>query len=59
MFEFMFAQMAKTKTHSCNGFDSSMIFTIKNIIEDSPDKFQEKLQTFQMLLSRLREKTNF
>ena len=32
IFEFVFAQMTKANTQSCNEFDSSMIFTIKNII---------------------------
>ena len=41
MFEFMFAQMTKAKMQFCNGFDSSMIFTIKNIIGGWPDKFQD------------------
>ena len=38
--EFAFAQMTKANTQSCNEFDSSMIFTIKNTIGDWPDKFQ-------------------
>ena len=31
MFEFVFMQMTKANKQSCNKFDSSMIFTIKNI----------------------------
>ena len=38
--EFVFAQMTKANMQSCNEFDSSMIFTIKNTIGDWPDKFQ-------------------
>ena len=38
--EFVFAQMTKANRQSCNEFDSSMIFTIKNTIGDWPDKFQ-------------------
>ena len=41
MFEFVFTQMTKFNTQSCNKFDSSMIFTIKNIIEGWPDNFQD------------------
>ena len=41
MFEFVFTQMAKANTQSCNKFDFSMIFTIKNIIRGWPDKFQD------------------
>ena len=40
MFEFVFTQLTKANTQSCNKFDSSMIFTIKNVIEGWPDKFQ-------------------
>ena len=37
----MFAQMTPANTQSCNQFDSSMIFTIKNIVGGWPDKFQD------------------
>ena len=37
----MFAQMTPANMQSCNQFDSSMIFTIKNIIGGWPDKFQD------------------
>ena len=40
MFEFVFTQLTKANTQSRNKFDSSMIFTIKNVIEGWPDKFQ-------------------
>ena len=40
MFEFVFTQMTKTNMQSCNKFDFSMIFTIKNVIGGWPDKFQ-------------------
>ena len=33
--------MTKANTQSCNRFDFSIIFTIKNIIGGWPDKFQE------------------
>ena len=33
--------MTKANTQFCNDFDSSMIFTIKNIIGGWPDKFQD------------------
>ena len=33
--------MTKTNMQSCNKFDSSMIFTIKNIIGGWPNKFQD------------------
>ena len=39
MFEFVFTQMINT--HSYNKFDSSIIFTIKNINGGWPDKFQD------------------
>ena len=32
MFEFVFAQMTKANKQSCNEFDSSISFTIKNTI---------------------------
>ena len=41
MFEFVFPQMTKANTQSSNKFDSSIIFTIKNIIEGWPDKFKD------------------
>ena len=41
MFEFVFTQVTKTNTLSCNKFDSSMISTIKDIIGGWPDKFQD------------------
>ena len=40
MFEFVFTQMTKANTQSPNKFVSSIIFTIKNIIGDWPDKFK-------------------
>ena len=57
MFEFVFTQMINT--HSYNKFESSIIFTIKNINGGWPDKFQDiafksaKTPTFRMLWSRL------
>ena len=41
MFEFVFRQMTKTNTQSCNKFDSLIIFTFKNIIWGWPDKTQD------------------
>ena len=41
MFEFVFAQITKANPQSYNKFDSSMILTIKNIIGDWPDKFED------------------
>ena len=41
MFEFVPPQITKANTQSCNEFDSSMVFTIKNTIEGWPDKFQD------------------
>ena len=41
MFEFVFTEMTKANTQFCDNFDSSMIFTIKSIIEGWPDKFQD------------------
>ena len=40
-YEFVFREMTKANTQFCNDFDSSMIFTIKNIIGGWPDKFQD------------------
>ena len=40
MFKFVFMQMTKANTQSCNKFNSSMIFTFKNIIWGWPDKIQ-------------------
>ena len=40
MFEFVLKQMTKVNAQSCNKFDSSMIFTIKNTFGGRPDKFQ-------------------
>ena len=57
MFEFVFTQMINTQSY--NKFDSSIIFTIKNINGGWPDKFQDiafksaKTPTFRMLWSRL------
>ena len=33
--------MTQANTQSCNKFDSSMVFTIKNTIGGWPDKFQD------------------
>ena len=41
MFEYVFTQMTKANTQSCNKFNSSMIFTFKNIIWGWPDKIQD------------------
>ena len=41
MFEVLFMQLTKVNTESCNKCDCSLIFTIKNIIEGWPDKFQD------------------
>ena len=41
MFEFVFTQVTKANTQSCNKFDSSVIFTIKNTFGGRPDKFQD------------------
>ena len=41
MFEFVFMQMTKAYTQSCNMFDSSMIFTVKYTLGGWPDKFQD------------------
>ena len=41
MFQFVFTQMTKANTQSCNKFDSSMIFTIKNTTGGWSDKFQD------------------
>ena len=57
--EFVFTQMTKANTQSCNKFNSFMIFTFENIIWGWPDKIQVlffkalKLPTFRMLRSRL------
>ena len=40
MFEFVFAQMTKADTQSCNELESSMIFTIKITIGGWFDKVQ-------------------
>ena len=41
MFEFVFTQMTNANTQSSDKFDSSMIFTIKNIIGGWLDTFQD------------------
>ena len=41
MFEFVFTQVTKINKQTCNKFDFSMIFTIKNTIGGWPDKFQD------------------
>ena len=41
MYEFVFTQMTQAKTQSLNKFDSSVIFTMKNIIGGCADKFQD------------------
>ena len=41
MFEFGSTQMTKANTQSCNKFNFSIIFTIKNTIGSSPEKFQD------------------
>ena len=41
MFEFVFAQMTKANTRSCNKFNSSMISTFKNIIWGWPYKIED------------------
>ena len=41
MLDFVLTQMNNANTQSCNKFDSSMIFIIKNIIGGWPDKFQD------------------
>ena len=41
MFEYVFTQMTKANTQSCNKFNSSMIFTFKNIIWGWSDKIQD------------------
>ena len=41
MFEVLFMQLTKVNTESCNKCDCSLIFTINNIIEGWPDKFQD------------------
>ena len=59
MFEFVFTQMTKANTQSCDNFDFPMIFTIKNTTGGWSDKFRIlflkvlKLPTFPMLWSRL------
>ena len=41
MFEFLFTQMTQANTQSCNEFDFSGIFTIKNTIEGQTNPFQD------------------
>ena len=70
MFEFVFAQMTKANTRSCNKFNSSMISTFKNIIWGWPDKTEDivfkstkasNISNFKVKIVRqqLREKKNF
>ena len=41
MLQFVFTQITKANTLSCNKFNSSMIFKFKNIIWGWPDKIQD------------------